>query len=114
MVTILRALPREHCSAGAVLGAEALSFLPIYGPGRASSVTVTARDKSLRPPVENRQEATHAETQHELCCEREAALRRALAEREAEVEHLTDIAARGDGTVRGALSRLKVSRQLYL
>jgi hypothetical protein len=47
--------------------------------------------------------------QHRRCCEREAALRSALAERESEVEHLTEVTARGDATVRGALSRLKVS-----
>ena len=63
---------------------------------------------SILHPSRCRQEATHADTQHRRCCEREAGLQRALAEREAEVEHLTEITARGESTVRGALSRLKV------
>ena len=55
-----------------------------------------------------RQQAASAETQHRRCCEREAAVRRTLAEREAEVEHLTELTASCDATVRGVLSRLKV------
>ena len=39
-------------------------------------------------------------------------VRRALAEREAEVAHLTQVTASGDATVRGVLARLKARERV--